>query len=52
LPPLHPPKLLLGNFAHDTSYYSENCLNLPFLMASKDSKTLIVANAQHAPQDN
>ena len=33
----------------DTNHCSENCLKVPLLIASNDSKAVIAANAQHEP---
>ena len=41
-----------GSFAQDTNHYSENCLNVVFLIASNDSKAATTANAQHEPHDS
>lgn len=35
----------------DTNHYSENYLNVPFLIASNDSKRATTANDQHEPHD-
>ena len=38
-----------GSFTQDGNHYSENCLNVPFLIASKDSKAATTVNAWHEP---